>query len=252
MLKQLTLIPEGGMCNRLRAVGAARRLCARSGARCSIVWNWGEFSDFFAAAPDVEIVPDLCEPAPGRIRISSSDKTIDATASSLEVQSGNLFWAKSESPISYSQIAGFVPRLSDPLARIVADFRKEHFRNTVGFHIRRTDNPKSRQYSPDPLFVEQGRQAVENGKTIFLCTDNVETEEKLRQLFSPAVMIYPKRNRLPQRWPRSFNKIDTEDDLIDLFLLSQTEYVQGSYWSSFSGLAIALNGSTHSKILQIP
>jgi hypothetical protein len=72
----------------------------------------------------------------------------------------------------------------------------------------------------------------------------------IKDQFGDAIIIYPKRQALEQRWPRRFNRIAAEDDLIDLFLLSRTEYILGSYWSSFSGVAIAMNGSDRCKILK--
>jgi len=49
----------------------------------------------------------------------------------------------------------------------------------------------------------------------------------------------------------TFDPVVAEDDLLDLFLLALTEYVLGSYWSSFSDIATAMNGSTRPKILKL-
>ena len=46
-LRRLSLVGTNGLCNRLRAIASARRLCAILSARCSIVWDWGEYTSLF-------------------------------------------------------------------------------------------------------------------------------------------------------------------------------------------------------------
>src|SRR5450631_2348563 len=47
MLEHLILRPERGLCNRLRAIASAKRICAITGARCTIVWDWGDYGALF-------------------------------------------------------------------------------------------------------------------------------------------------------------------------------------------------------------
>jgi hypothetical protein len=131
----------------------------------------------------------------------------------------------------------------------VDEFAARHLTDAIGFHIRRTDSRQSIRSSPDDLFIQAGRKILAAGGRIFLCTDNQSTEKKFRSLFGSDVITFPKRRKLPERWPRDFDPVALEDDLIELFLLTRTRYVLGSFWSSFSGLAIALNGSRRSRIL---
>jgi hypothetical protein len=255
-LRRLTLVPLSGMCNRLRAIASARRLCTQLGARCSVVWDWGDFWRFFAPLPDLKVVgagPPIVDKQerhyPMRL---DPNRTADVTVEHLELHSGYVFWGSHESPIKLAQIRPFLPSLCARLQQVVDAFAERHLHNTVGFHMRRTDSAPSIKHSPDALFFERAIAVIAAGKRIFLATDNTDTELTMRQRFGDSILTYPKRRPLDQRWPRAFDPIAVEDDLIDLFLLAKNEYVLGSYWSAFSGLAILLNSSEKCAILKVP
>ncbi len=253
-LQHLILIPSGGLCNRLRTIASARRLCSQSNARCSVLWSWGNFRRYFCGVPDVrfyrklraEVDASICH-YPHRL---NPRRVVDVTVPVIAVQSAYVFWGSHESPLELRDLKRWLPALHPRLMRRVVDFSRKHLQNAVGFHIRRTDNTTATQYSPDSLFLREARQIIASGKKIFLATDNINTERLLQRLFGKAVIVHPKRRKLRRRWPRAFDSVALEDDLIDLFLLARTEYVLGSYWSSFSAMAIELNGSSRSRILK--
>lgn len=257
VLNHLILVTHSGMGNRLRAIASARRLCQQINARCSIVWEWGDFWSFFAPLPDLRVFPKVPEKAGSRIKHQplhvNPSRTVDISVPSVELHSSYIFWGSHEQVIHIKQLLPYLPALHPRLQAMVDEFTAKHLGNSVGLHLRRTDQTKSIRHSPDRLFIEKAREIVASGKKIFLATDNVETEAKMKQLFGDAIVTYPKRTALKQRWPREgFDPIVVEDDLIDLFLLSRTGYVLGSHFSSFSSLAIALNGSKQGGILRDP
>jgi hypothetical protein len=253
-LQHLILIPTGGLCNRMRAIASAARLCRVVDSRCSVLWDWGDFWRFFAPMPGLAIRKSLSaevdvETLHGPWHVDQC-RTVDVGASAVALRSGYVFWGNHESPITLAEVMPYAPALHPRLMRRVDRFSREHLRNAVGFHVRRTDNETSGRLSPDSIFIEKAREVVKHGKRIFLATDNAATELKFRKLFGDSVVVHPKRRTLERRWPRSFDPVATEDDLLDLFLLARTEYVVGSYWSSFSSVAIALNGSPECRILK--
>ena len=256
VLQRLTLVPKGGMCNRLQALASARRLCQLLHARCTVVWVWGDFEDFFVRLPEVSLVPEPREAGAKRIvqraiRVDPA-RSVDVSVRSVELHSGYLFWGSHEPPIPFSAIRPFLPQLNSRLGEQVSEFSARHLQNTVGFHLRRADNRTSTRCSPDVLFLQRARSLVAAGKRIFLATDNLETERKLKTRFGDAIITRPKRDPLAQRWPRpEFNPTAAEDDLIDLFLLARTEYVVGCHGSSFTNTAIALNGSARCEKLVV-
>jgi hypothetical protein len=255
LLESLTLVPTGGLCNRLRAIASARRLCERCQARLTVVWDWGKFADYFERIAGVQFLPSrpvtdahlvrhyptMIDPSPTRL--------VDVGQKTIELHSGYVFSGSDEKTIKTRALIPFTPRPNARLASIIHNFADEKLQSAVGFHIRRTDHLKSRRYSPDKLFIERARKIVSQGKSIFLATDNTATECRMRRLFGPAIIVFPKRQTLAQRWPRPFDSMATEDDIIDLFLLAETEYVLGSYNSTYSYTAMRLNGSPNCAII---
>ena len=47
MLEHLILYPRDGLCNRMRAIGSAKRISSCTGARCTIAWAWGDYRSVF-------------------------------------------------------------------------------------------------------------------------------------------------------------------------------------------------------------
>jgi hypothetical protein len=237
----------------MRAIASARRLCTNLAAQCCVVWDWGEYSSLFDLTPDMSIAPSARDTPeivithqPMRI---SSNRTVDVTVPSARVISNVIFWGSHESPITLEDVLPYFPALNARLQSRVDALTTTDIRDAVGFHIRRTDNRSSRNRSPDALFVRAGRRIVEQGKNIFLATDNLETEKLMKEVFGDAIITYPKRQQLARRWPRLFDQTSIEDDLIELHLLARTQYVYGSFWSSYSQVAIAFNAAPQSRIL---
>jgi hypothetical protein len=256
MLEHLILSPLGGLCNRLRAIASARRLCRRTGAKCSVIWNWGDFGRFFVPLADADVVrfPPLCAPRSRRMNDTErSERAVDVRLRTAKIRSGVVFWGSDETRIGMSGVADCLPHLHPRLAERVAAFTAERLAGAVGFHMRRTDHSAATANSPDTLFLAEAEEVVAEGRPIFLATDNLATEAMMVGRFGRRVITYPRRKVLVQRWPRpQFDATALEDDLLDLFLLARTEYVVGCKGSSFSGVAMALNGSPLCKKLVLP
>jgi len=254
-LKHLVLVPINGMCNRMRAIASACRLCRLVGAQCTVEWKWGDIESFFqpmqdlafcSNAPDVGLyqkkhMPEHINPA----------RTVNVANEVVRLRSDQVFWGIHEKPIQLKDVLNDLPKLSLRLQKTVDSFRGEYLKNAVGLHMRRTDHEKAKLNSPDALFITRAREVISCGKVIFLATDNIDTEQMMKRLFGDAIITFPKRQNLKRRWPRGFNQTAAEDDLMEFFLLAATEYIVGSYWSSFSGTAISINGSPRCEILKV-
>jgi hypothetical protein len=255
LLRHLILMPTGGLCNRLRAIASARRLCAMSGARCTLLWDWGDFGRFFVETPDLEVCRKIRAAADVEVchypRHVNPSRAVDAGARVVVVQSGYVFHHSDEPRIQLADVLPFVPELHARLMKRVERFGERHLRNAVGFHVRRTDNGRATRNSPDRLFIECAREVAADGGKIFLATDNTATEAKFRAVLGDAVITHPKRRILAERWPREFDALALEDDLVDLHLLAGARYVVGCDWSSYSGMAMALNGSPRCRVLKL-
>ncbi|MEM6725157.1 MAG: hypothetical protein AAF598_14050 [Bacteroidota bacterium] len=113
----------------------------------------------------------------------------------------------------------------------------KNWEQVIGVHIRRTDHKKSIQHSSDEWFLQQMDQQLDQypDAHFFLSTDDPEVIRSFRSRYGA---------RLIQR-SASFDRKDPgaiREALIDLYLLSRTQLVLGSYFSSFSLTAAQIGG----------
>lgn len=135
----------------------------------------------------------------------------------------------------------FHPKIKTPLKNLFipkADILKEmsnweadNGTDYIGMHIRRTDHANAIGHSPDELFLDVIQSS--NDK-ILLCTDDLETENKLKRQFGSRILTF------------STNKSrDSKDGIrnavIDLMLLSRSSKIYGSFNSTFSSFAAEYN-----------
>lgn len=105
--------------------------------------------------------------------------------------------------------------------------------NTIGIHIRRTDNALSIQHSPFEIFIKKIEEEIRENEEVnfFLSTDDISVESLLIDKYNPK--IFATKNKVQNR--------NTEDGVkaavVDMFSLSSTTKIYGSYWSSFSDIA---------------
>jgi hypothetical protein len=112
------------------------------------------------------------------------------------------------------------------------------FTNTIGVHIRRGDHTEAIKYSGFQKFVAAMTDEVtrQNDTNFFLATDCKATEQKLLKLFPNKLLYFTKS---------SYSRNSTQgvqEALIDLYCLSKTRRVLGSYFSSFSQVASEISG----------
>jgi hypothetical protein len=126
-----------------------------------------------------------------------------------------------------------VREILDIIDRVTDEFTGD----TVGVHIRRTDNSAAIRNSPVELFINRMKDVEQDNpkSTFFLATDDMETENHIKGLFPGRVFTYDKeiaRNK----------ESGIRDAVVDLYALSRTAKVLGSYWSSFSHTAAEIGG----------
>jgi hypothetical protein len=272
MLEHLVVLPRGGLCNRLRAIASAKRLASRSGARCTVIWDWGRYDALFDDGSDwlpyaAPMEPGLLMPGYHHIRhlgrgeggATPNRRVPVTTHPGVVVDSPYVFYAEEEAlpkhlPEYESGVIGWVPKPQSEIIASAAAFREARLPpGTVGMHVRRTDNKAAADRSPDAAFFAAGDREVEKGHSIFLATDNRKTLEIMRDRYGDRLLHYPKRSALDERWPRQTTEpADVADDLVDLRLLVGCEHVVGSAASSFSRVAVLLNGSPDCTLLDRP
>lgn len=110
--------------------------------------------------------------------------------------------------------------------------------NTIGIHIRRTDNLNSIKYSPTSSFIKKIEEELqENSKAKFyLATDDKNEELELVERFGNHIITY-KKEALDRN-----NSKAIQDAAIDLYHLAQCKKIYASYFSSFSDVAALWGG----------
>jgi hypothetical protein len=107
--------------------------------------------------------------------------------------------------------------------------------NTVGVHIRRTDNVNAIRYSPTHAFITAMKEclAADPDARFFLTTDCSDTEREITKIFGNQ--ITSRRRKLGRD-----SAAGLCDAAVDLFLLSRTSRILGSYYSTFSETAASI------------
>lgn len=112
------------------------------------------------------------------------------------------------------------------------------FEETLGLHIRRTDHKEAIALSGTDKFIAlMNAQIQKNDRTtFFLATDDPETETALKRKFDGRVITSQKTS-----FSRN-NEEGIQDAVVDLYCLSKTKKIYGSFRSSFSQVAAGISG----------
>lgn len=104
--------------------------------------------------------------------------------------------------------------------------------NTVGMHIRRTDHVDAIAMSPLELFLQKLEELMqEDGRKVFLATDDVETEQMIKERWGERILTYEGKT-----FSRT-NEDGMKDGLIDMLALSKCQRIYGSHASTFGLMA---------------
>jgi hypothetical protein len=263
MLEHLVLYPDGGICNRMRAIASAKRLCSQTGARCSIAWSWGDYGRVFDDNTDwmpfdlayytvrsgYHLIRHLFAREGGN---RHNHRVPITTFPRIAVRSLYVFGAAEEPVIKLPQVWPWFPQPHSEVQQRVKAFRSSHLpAKVVGIHMRRTDNRRAILRSPDKAFLDEADLLIQEGFEIFLATDNVATLNMMRHRYGAKLHFRPKTSERTIRWPRrDFVLEDLLDDMIDLWLLAACDHVIGSAGSTYSEVAIALNGAARSRVVE--
>ncbi len=260
MMPQLTVVPQGGLCNRLRVLLSAFSIVSRLGKPVHVAWACdGECCAAFG---------DLFEPltAPG---FSVGGRTWlhdPVTRKNLHLpgivrhlvygaQQKNFNPAKHGDIVTFAQSArrvyvstcsslcDYSPELARslrPVAAVRAGIEahtKRFGQHTVGVHIRRTDNAVSIKESPVGAFIDAMRAEVEaDARTqFFLATDDAALKGRLCGIFPQRIIC--------QEAPVRRDTLEgMKEATVDLFCLAACHKLLGSYWSSFTDAAAEIGG----------
>lgn len=261
-----SIIPTGGLCNRMRAMATGIAIARHYQSQANIYWNncpglKANFSDLFKPIRENDIMI---------IENRSWTHDVRNTRSYLlrwpflRIKYNQIFfnyyYSDSNEKDILTQISGkkndslllvscypmceqldlralFVP--TDEVQCDIDKITKQYSAQTIGVHIRRTDNNKSIKSSPISAFEKRMQTELEKNPntTFYVASDDNEVKKYLKKQYPPNVItIFEDTSRNSLEGMRFA--------VVDLFCLSKTNHIIGSYYSSYSHIASVLGGIT--------
>lgn len=260
---RLTLVPFGGLCNRLTAIASAVALARQRGARLRVLWcrkSWCacRFEDLFRPLPaDVALrsvgrLPLLMERnlprnlrSMWRVRRMLGWRSID-DFQNLDGRVSVEGRVPADGRVYISSCMALIPDYSfeglfrpiKALQRRIDALTRTFTSPIYGVHIRRGDHTTAMAHSPVAAFRERMHALLRDAPqaTFYLATDDADVKAALQAELGAHVVCNP-----PARLSRSTVE-GMQDAVVDLWCLAATDKILGSYNSSFSIVASRLGG----------
>jgi hypothetical protein len=262
---KIVLIPTSGLANRIRILATAIKLADESGKNLLVYWESdnglrAEFKDLFKSFKGVEVqkIPLRYKLWLLMARYSSKIFGLDNLYLRLfnfgfifrdsmatlvwhnkiniqkEVNKAEKVFICSCQEINYFNLDDYhffkpQPYIQKKIDQITANFKQE----VIGIHIRSTDNTESIKNSPFELFIKKIEEELKSNPFVsfFLATDNENYQNLVLEKFGRDKIIFQ---------AKEFRRDATDgiiDAVVDLYCLSKTSKIYGSYFSSFSTVA---------------
>lgn len=265
-MNKLTLVPIGGLANRLYALTSAIAYCSEHHIPLRVEWfkDWGMGADFhslFELSETVNRVQvfdakwydylTLDKPRKKNFRIPAVWQKLAFDTCIYEKQiysytdpSQLMDDFRKGSSVYLIHLAQFYPcadirGIIHPVHTIQQqiDERISRFPGyTVGVHIRRTDNTASIEHSPLHLFIRRMEEEISLHPDVcfYVASDSKKEKQELQKRFGDRIITSLKEVR------RDMHQ-GIVDAVIELYALAATQKIYGSYRSSYSILAAELS-----------
>lgn len=260
-MKSIAIIPYAGLGNRMRAIASGIYISQQLNTKATIYWNkttdcYANFSDLFKPIilknvcleenhsflfklprkqnlylPKLfqKVVFDQCVYNFNKNKNGNIFDTINTKTSKI------LFLTCHSMANHYDLQKIFKPneRLETEIKKITSQFSGD----TIGIHIRRTDNINSIKLSSNEAFKNRIDYEIKKNPNVrfYLASDNLSIKEEFVQQYKERIITY---HNLTNR--------NTLDGMIfaasELFCLSKTKKIIGSAYSSYSEIAAELGG----------
>lgn len=258
-MKQIYLIPFAGLCNRMRAIASGVCISQRYGRQAKIYWNnsYGLRADFADLFQPINIPNVIIEENKKWLFSIGCTrdyllrwpilKTVYDTVFNFTPRKGDIsqfIHLEKKTPLLISCYSMgphypldklFVPKkdITDSINATVGNYST----NTIGVHIRRTDNKKAIGRSPMSAFTELMNDEIkkDGSVTFYVASDDEKAKEELKRMFPGRIIT------MPQKADR--NSIEgMKNAVTELFCLSKTRMIIGSGYSSYSEIAAEIGG----------
>jgi len=259
--------PYGGLANRMRVISSLLWLKSKFNAELKVIWLANDelnanYLDLFQIHPDFEVMEELGKY--NYIKTSNQKNSIMKRLAKfinnligvdycvydsdiykgvddiLEIISHNsvIFFNTCEEIYQFDEGLRSIKIKSELVSRLDNISSNLNFdQDIIGVHIRRTDHNIAIKISPLFLFENiLEKEFDENPNTrAYIASDDLEIINHFKENYKNKVVFISK----------VFGRDTKEgivDGLIELYLLSKTKKIYGSYWSSYSKVAGRLSG----------
>jgi hypothetical protein len=272
------LKPIGGLCNRIRAIDSMISLCEEYEQNLTIIWlrtndlncDFDELflpihrknikiriiKNFFiynlilkiTLRKSIFLNNNFWEGIYSQNRLKKKELTIEMadkeSFKNIEDFTRSLLKQKQkkiliESCYRHSPVDKNSYNIFHPIEKIsnMINNKTEEFNNTIGIHIRRTDNLRSIEVSTNEKVINLINGLLsENPKyTFFLASDCQQTKKKLIEKYNNNIITNPDLT-----FDRSCRE-SIQFAVLDLYCLAKTKRIYGSFFSSYSEVAAAIN-----------
>lgn len=273
LMKHFTLVPVGGLGNRLQAICSAIVYCQGKGRSLQILWFKDKglncsYDKLFHLNPNLsDVVIKNADLMDHVLRDNPRKKNfwIPKFFEKLIFDKCIYYWdgfsVKKTTPPYDDQLSDYKniymvscgpywmrddmwqnivlsDEIEERVNRITAGFGQ----NTVGIHVRRTDNWNTMKYSPTELFIDAMEKEIARDGDVcfFLASDSLAEKTRLKEMYGDRIITSFKETRR-----------DCEDGIMDAFtemnVLSRTRCLYAGD-SSFAYMASKLSGIDYNMI----
>ena len=262
MKMKLSVIPTGGLCNSMRAMATGIAIAKHFQSQVVVYWNNDQglkanFSDLFRKVSDDIIIvenkkwlynirdtksfilrwPLLCikyKKIFYNYNVFSSKKK--NVMSQISNRDKNILLISCHPMCEQIDVASlFVPidEIQFEIDKIVRHFNQR----TIGVHIRRTDNNESINKSPISAFENMIEKELgkDSNTQFYIASDDNRVKAFFKQKYPRNVIAFFEDTSRNTYEGMRFA-------VVDLYCLSKTSYIIGSYYSSYSHIASVLGG----------
>lgn len=269
MIKRIKIIPTGGLCNRMRAIASGLFLAKELNLPVTIYWNnnnglKANFNDLFS--PIVHNNIEIIENKKWIYNIRGK-KDYYTHYLSLHINNDIIFncnklngddiFQKINSckhdnliliscypmcnMININDYFSPTEEIKNRIKEITDSFTCK----TIGIHIRRTDNIDAIKLSPLKLFIELMNNEIKKDEytNFYLATDDEHVKKEIHDKFNNRIITYDKK----------VERESTEgmkNAVVELYALSKTKKIIGSYASSYSQTAAQIGEKEYCQAIK--
>ena len=263
-MKQLTFIPEGGLCNRIYAITSAVGFAKKHNLDLTVYWfkdggMGAGFYDLFQLSRTIENVKIIdagfmdffkyAKPIKGNFFLPKLYQRLKFDTVYFwyreQISVEKWYYSNANSNRFYlfhcykfygnSEFLDIISPV-DSIQKRINEQRSLLSPHTIGVHIRRTDFTASIKHSPLPTFIEKIKQDIAKNTqaNFYVASDSQEEKKILIKIFSDRIITV--ENNLKRN-----TRNGIIDALIELYTLASTKKIYGSFQSTYSLLASEIN-----------